>query len=172
MGRFGQLWASILKNDFKVSVYDALPERAKIASELGVDFVSLSDALANDVIFYCVPISIFEQTLVSHLPILAKLPGEKTLIDVLSVKLHPMEVFEKHLPAGYNVILTHPMFGPDSVQLNGLVGQPIVMDRFKASNETFEFWKNYFKKKQLQVIEMSADEHDRLAAQSQVLPTL
>ncbi len=168
-GRFGQLWASILKNDFKIKVYDSLPELAQATSELGVDFVSLRDALCCDVIFYCVPISAFEPTLVSHLPILAELPGEKTFIDVLSVKLHPMEVFKKHLSPDHNVMLTHPMFGPDSVRSNGLAGQPIVLDRFKASTETFEFWKNYFLEKQLQVIEMSADEHDRLAAQSQGL---
>jgi len=169
LGRFGQLWASVLKNDFKIKVYDSLSERVKIADELGVDFVSLRDALSSDVIFYCVPISAFEPTLVSHLPILAELPGKKTLIDVLSVKMHPKEVFKKHLSSDYNVMLTHPMFGPDSVRSNGLAGLPIVLDRFEASNDTFEFWKQYFLEKQLRVIEMSADEHDRLAAQSQGL---
>lgn len=166
-GRFGQLWASVLKEDFAVLVHDSSPELADRAAEIGVEFVHLRKALSCDVIFYCVPISAFEKILISHLPIFAELPGTRTLTDVLSVKLHPMEVFEKHLPAGYSAILTHPMFGPDSVRLNGLAGQPIVLDRFKSSDDNFRFWKNYFAKKGLQVLEMSADEHDRLAAQSQ-----
>jgi hypothetical protein len=41
------------------------------------------------------------------------------------------------------------------------------MDRFKSSNDEFEFWQQYFANKGLQVIEMTADEHDRLAADSQ-----
>jgi len=166
-GRFGQLWASVLKTDFSVRVYDSAPELAAKAKEIGVDFVPLKQALSADVIFYCVPISVFEKTIADHTPIFAELGGKKTLIDVLSVKLHAKEVFEKYLPENYQALLTHPMFGPDSVQLKGLAGQPIVLDRLRISDKDFDFWKQYFVSKNLQIIEMSADEHDRLAAQSQ-----
>ena len=64
-------------------------------------------------------------------------------------------------------MLTHPMFGPDSVSALGLAGQPIVLDRFRASAEAYAFWRDYFARKRLRVIELSADEHDRLAAYSQ-----
>lgn len=167
LGRFGQLWASILKDDFALKVHDPSAGAAIKADELGLEFDDLSGALSADVIFYCVPISEFEKTLLSHLPIYTEMSGKKTLIDVLSVKLHPREVFTKHLPEGYSAILTHPMFGPDSVRLDGLKGQSIVMDRFMSSNDEFDFWQHYFAKKGLQVIEMTADEHDRLAAGSQ-----
>ncbi len=167
LGRFGQLWASILKDDFAVKVFDPNPESWSQAAALGLDSVQLEEMLSAETIFYCVPISELEPTLRSHLPIFAKLPDTKTLIDVLSVKLHPKSVFSQHLPSGYSAILTHPMFGPDSVNLNGLAGQSIVMDRFVSSDETFKFWQEYFSEKGLHVIEMSADEHDHLAAQSQ-----
>ncbi len=166
-GRFGQLWSSVLQQDFRVQVYDASPQLAARATEIGVDFVSLEEALASKVIFYCVPISSFEGTLLSHLPIFAKLPGTRTLIDVLSVKLHPKGVFHRHLPAGYKAILTHPMFGPDSMQAKDLAGKSIVMDCLKSASEDFNFWKDYFRRKGLHVLEMSADEHDQLAANSQ-----
>jgi len=166
-GRFGQLWASILKTDFKVRVYDSSSELEERAAEIGVDFVALRDALAAEVIFYCVPISSFEEAFVQHVPIFAELPGKKTLIDVLSVKMHPKSVFEKHLNPTYQALLTHPMFGPDSVRLNGLAGQRIALDRLRISDEDFNFWKQYFEEKQLEVIELTADEHDRLAAESQ-----
>ena len=166
-GRFGQLWASILKDEFDVKVHDESANAACKAAELGLELQDLRSALTAEVIFYCVPISEFENTLLSHLPFFADLPGSKTLIDVLSVKLHPKDVITRHLPDGFSAILTHPMFGPDSVKLDGLEGQRIVMDRFKSSNDEFDFWQQFFAKKGLQVIEMTADEHDRLAADSQ-----
>jgi prephenate dehydrogenase len=166
-GRFGQLWASVLKSDFPVRVYDSSSDLAAKAKEIGVDFVPLKEALSADVIFYCVPISAFEDTIAEHAPIFKELGGKKTLIDVLSVKLHAKEVFEKYLPENYQALLTHPMFGPDSVRLKGLVDQPIVLDRVHISDRDYEFWKKYFVGKNLQIIEMSADDHDRFAAQSQ-----
>lgn len=166
-GRFGQLWTSILRQDFAVRVYDSSANLAAQAAEAGIDFSPLHETLAADVIFYCVPISAFEETIKAHLPVFAELPGSKTLIDVLSVKLYPKEVFERHLPGHYQGLLTHPMFGPDSVALNGLADQPIVLDRFRISDNDFDFWKKYFAGKKLRILEMTADEHDRLAAQSQ-----
>jgi hypothetical protein len=59
------------------------------------------------------------------------------------------------------------MFGPDSVSALGLAGLPVVLDRFRASAETYDFWRRYFERKQLRVIELDADQHDRLAAYSQ-----
>ncbi len=166
-GRFGQLWSSILKDDFNIKVFDSANASESTAREHGVDFVPLNEALECGTIFYCVPISEFEKTITVHSEILAKLDGQRTLIDVLSVKLHPKAVFEKYLPEGVQAILMHPMFGPDSVRSNGLAGQPIVMDRFRVSDKDFDFWKDYFAEKQMRVIEMDADEHDKLAAQSQ-----
>jgi prephenate dehydratase/chorismate mutase/prephenate dehydratase len=59
------------------------------------------------------------------------------------------------------------MFGPDSVGANGLAGQTIILDRYCTDEPTFAFWKQYFAGKKLSVVEMTANEHDRLAAQSQ-----
>lgn len=84
-GRFGQLWASILKDDFTLCVYDERRDTSYLAS-LGFMYKPLEEALKSDVIFYCVPISRFEDTLISHLPHFSNQTGSKTLIDVLSVK--------------------------------------------------------------------------------------
>jgi prephenate dehydrogenase len=167
MGRFGQLLASILKQDFQVRAYDSSTATKQQVESLGIQLCELPTALQADVIFYCVPISALEETVEQHLPIYKDLGGTKTLIDVLSVKTHAKQVFDRHLPEGYQALLTHPMFGPDSVKLNGLKGQTIVMDRYKASAKTFDFWKNHFAGKGLTVVEMSADDHDRLASESQ-----
>jgi len=129
--------------------------------------VPLYTALAADVIFYCVPISSFESTLHEHASYFSNLNGARTLIDTLSVKIHPREVFDRHLPDTYQALLTHPMFGPDSVAVGGLAGQTIVLDPYRMTDAAFDDWKHYFAGKGLNVVVMSADHHDRLAAESQ-----
>jgi prephenate dehydrogenase len=166
-GRFGRLWASMLREDWDLAVYDSAPGSAEEAVAQGFSSVSLSSALASDVIFYCVPISAFERTLREHLPYFAASGKTPTLVDVLSVKVHPRDVFDRHLPATHPAMLTHPMFGPDSVAVGGLTGQTIVLDRYRMEEPAFAGWTWYFEKKGLSVVVMTADEHDRLAAESQ-----
>jgi prephenate dehydrogenase len=166
-GRFGQLWASILSSDFRVCVFDEDQKALEEHQGEPFSFGNLKETLASDYVFYCVPISAFEKAIESHLPFLEDLPKPPVLIDVLSVKLHPKSVFEKHLPKKFEAMLTHPMFGPDSVKANGLENQPIILDRFRAGDKHYQLWKKFFLGKGLKVVEMSADEHDRLAADSQ-----
>ena len=147
--------------------YDANATRRADAERHGISTASLRDALASEVVFYCVPISAFETTLQEHLPYFAEQTGPRTLIDTLSVKVHAREVFDRHLPPTFQAMLTHPMFGPDSVAVGGLAGQPIVLDRYRMHEEAFVLWEQYFVGKGLDVVVMSADEHDRLAAESQ-----
>lgn len=157
----------MLHDDFELVVHDPDPQRAAEARGLGLTTVGLVDALAADVLFYCVPISAFEATIRAHLPRLAALDGPRTLIDVFSVKVHPRDVLDRHLPARCQAMLTHPMFGPDSVAAGGLAGQTIVLDPYRMAAEAFDAWTRYFESKGLVVVFMSADEHDRLAAESQ-----
>ena len=167
LGRFGRLWASMLQGDFTLSVYDSDPGQRAAAERQGLTPASLRETLASDAVFYCVPISAFEPTLKEHLPLFEELGGTRTLIDVLSVKVHPREVFDRHLPATYQGLLTHPLFGPDSVAASGVEGQTIVVDGFRLPPAALDSWKAYFTSKGLVVVQMSADEHDRLAAESQ-----
>jgi arogenate dehydrogenase (NADP+), plant len=166
-GRFGRLWASMIKDDCDLVVYDSASDlRAEVAA-LGFSSVPLYTALAAEVIFYCVPISSFESTLHEHASYFSNLDGARTLIDTLSVKIHPREVFDRHLPDGYQALLTHPLFGPDSVAVGGLAGQTIVLDPYRMTDAAFDEWQRYFAGKGLNVVVMSADHHDRLSAESQ-----
>jgi len=49
----------------------------------------------------------------------------------------------------------------------GLAGLKIMMDKFNSSEKNYRFWKQYFLHKKLEVIEMTAEEHDKQAALSQ-----
>ena len=151
-GRFGKVLYRLLKDDFIVTSFTKSDEIAKIYE--------------SDVIFFAVSIESFESVIREHKKYFKP---EHLLIDVLSVKLHAQKVFEKYLKeSNTQALLTHPMFGPDSSK-NGFDGLPIIMDQFKSSKANYDFWKNYFVNRKLHVIEMSAKEHDRLAANSQGL---
>ncbi len=166
-GRFGTLWASILQDDFTVTVYDPDPGACARATESAFTVGSLRETLAAEAIFYCVPISELEPAVRSHLPHFLELGGTRTLIDVLSVKLHARDVFERYLPPSYHALLTHPLFGPDSVAAGGLAGQSMVIDGLRLPDGALSAWEDYFTSKGLAVVVMDADEHDRLAAASQ-----
>lgn len=158
-GRFGQTLHRLLQDDFDVLVYS----RKAIEGNI-IQTQDLQKAYKNKTIFYAVPIHVFEDVIKEHKQYIT---DDHVLIDVLSVKLHPKTVFEKHLEGSKTqALLTHPMFGPDSSR-NGFENLPIVLDKFRTNDETYNFWKDYFGKKKLHVIEISADEHDRLAANSQ-----
>lgn len=165
-GRFGQVLAGILKDDFSVQVFDT-SDKSKEAKKIGVKFVELTEALNSSTIFYAIPINRFTEIIEKHASLLQKQQEEKLLIDVLSVKSYPKNVFQKFLPKNCHALLTHPLFGPDSLKVNGLPGLRIVMDQFTSRKADYAFWKKYFSNKGLQVIEMSAEKHDQLASYSQ-----
>lgn len=166
-GRFGRVWASMLRDDCEVVVSDPDPSAMRAARADGLTAVPTRQALDCDAVFYCVPISMFESTIRDHVEQLATLERIPTLVDLLSVKLHPKAVFDSHLPARYPAMLAHPMFGPDSVAAAGVAGQTLVLDRYRLDGRDFAEWTAYFASKGLDVVVMSADEHDRLAAHSQ-----
>ena len=128
-GRFGKVLHRLLKDDFKIIIYDHHNEKEVYQSE---------------VIFFAVPISTFESVIKKHKKYFKE---SQLLIDVLSVKMHPKKIFEKYLKClKTQVLLTHPMFGPDSSK-DGFSGLPIIIDQFKTNQENYLFWKNFFIKK-------------------------
>lgn len=150
-GRFGKTLRRLLGDDFKINIF--YREQKDIA-----------EIYKSDIIFYCVPISAFETLIKKHRSYIQK---HNVLIDVLSVKSYPKQVFDSLIKyVRQNILLTHPMFGPDSSK-HGFKGLPIMIDQYRAQNEEYQFWKTYFTQKGLRIIEMKAVEHDKLAANSQ-----
>lgn len=164
-GRFGKVLHRLLQDDFSVVVYDNRPEvfeGATISDEIILDKVE--DLYKSDVIFYCVPIESFESVIKEHKKYFSP---NHLLIDTLSVKEHPKQVFSEHLKeSGVRALLTHPMFGPDSSK-DGFKGLKIVTERFLSTEQEYTFWKDYFREKGLEVVELTAKEHDEMASRSQ-----
>jgi prephenate dehydrogenase len=162
-GRFGQTLYRLLKDDFEIVLYD---KSAIDAAGLGRHTVVAkepAEVYEADTVFFAVPVSEFESVIASHK---SYFRDDQLLIDVLAVKLYPARIFEQYLAGGKTrALLTHPMFGPDSSS-DGFSGLPLVIDRFTAADKEYAFWKEYFESKQLSVVELSPEEHDKMSANS------
>jgi prephenate dehydrogenase len=164
-GRFGKTLYRLLKDDFNIILFNRTQEVFKDfkLTDNTLMAENIKGIYQAEVIFYCVSIASFEEVVASHRKYFCK----HLLIDVLSVKQYPANVFKKYLKGTETqALLTHPMFGPDSSKY-GFSGLPLVMDKFMTDDANYQFWRNYFVKKGLRVVEMSAKEHDKLATNSQ-----
>lgn len=157
-GRFGKILASILQKGYSISAYDI----KKTHSTSNVNFCSLDKVLDERVVFIAVPIRNFKTLIKDISP---KLKNGTTLIDVCSVKSFPVNVMLKYVSKDIGIIATHPMFGPDSFTTNTKL--KMMMSNVRDPNNLFIPWSDYFSNQGIDIIEMSPDEHDRLAARSQ-----
>ena len=157
-GRFGVMLHALLTKGFEVDVYDK-----NTIDNAEVNEVSFEEALKNDTIFIAVPIRDFEDLVVD---ISSKIQSGKTIIDVCSVKVFPKKVMIDNLPEKTDIIATHPLFGPDSLKDSGSV---MTMEAVRNSFKRYNFWKNYFESQNIIIEEISAEDHDMMAARSQGL---
>lgn len=146
-GRFGRLLRDILC-DQDITTFDK------------------NDALDKlntfDTIFLTVPIHTFEGVVQKMAPHLK--PGT-TVIDTCSVKIYPTECLKKYLNDNITIIATHPLFGPDSYYRSH--DNKMTMHFVSGDKISYDHWSHCFSQKNIQVIEMTPDEHDRYAAYSQ-----
>ena len=157
-GRFGAMLHSLLSKGFEVDVFDK-----NSIDNSDVNEVSLEYALQNETIFIAVPIRDFENLVKD---ISKKISSGKTVIDVCSVKVFPKKVMLDNLSNETDIIATHPLFGPDSLKDSGSV---MTMESVRNTFGRYDFWKNYFESQNISIEEISAEEHDMMAARSQGL---
>ena len=159
-GRFGKVLGEIMDGDFTVQVFSHYPVETRKGSSIRE--ATMEKAASCEAVFLSVQMSKFEKSLKEVLPFLR--PGS-VVIDVCSVKLYPAGVMSEMLPDGIYMLPSHPMFGPDSIQ-KGLKDLPMVFCTEKTPPEISAYWQGYFRSKGLKVVEMSADQHDRITAYS------
>ncbi len=132
-------------------------------------FFSLESVSSCDLLFLCVPISAFKETVDTILPHL----GPTTIVvDVATVKKHTVEVLRT---AGVpRFIATHPMFGPYSYAKhnNSLADLRIALCESTLSPEEMNAVRAKLAAAGLRVLELSADDHDRLVAETLFLTHL
>ena len=164
-GRFGKLLFDILISDnklntkFNIKFYD---ENKKYKSHK--DYKNLQEGVSSaDQVFLCVPIRYMQKT-ISQISSLLK-PGS-VVIDVCSVKILPCQWMLEGLPENINIIATHPMFGPDSYNINNNNSQ-IMMHELRCDKEKYNFWRDFFISKNFKILDISPEEHDNHVAYSQ-----
>ena len=168
-GRFGQfIGKEMVKYGFDVFA-TSRTDYTVLAEDIGISFFNKDEFLCLnlDIIILATSILSFEQVIKSFPKQFWK---KKLIVDVLSVKSYPHDILTEYFPEN-NILLTHPMFGPDSANtVNGwnnknFVYWEIIRDEDFFIDKFLDFWKF----QGCNMIEMSPDEHDKLTANSQFL---
>ncbi|KAK4489307.1 hypothetical protein RD792_005111 [Penstemon davidsonii] len=132
-----------------------------LCTHLGISFFS------NDVILLCTSILSLSQVIKSVPFHCLKQPT--LFVDVLSVKEYPRELMLQVLPHDSDVLCTHPMFGPESGK-DGWKELTFMYDKVRIRNEvTCSSFLQIFAAEGCKMMEMTCEEHDKLAARSQFL---
>jgi len=128
-----------------------------------IQFFEISEISSCDIVIPCVPIKAFEETIKQISPLLS---ATALVTDVCSVKVHPKEIMLKFLPQTVQIIATHPMFGPESYKKmnNSVKGFNLVIENVRCEDNTYVKLIKFLKDLELKVIEMTCEEHDRMAA--------
>lgn len=160
----GELLTRYFAPDFPIRVHDVRP-RPRDVKSLGATPATLAQVCRQDVIIPCVPIAEFEP-LMRRIRELIK--PDALVIDVCSVKEHPVRVMKALLPRTVEILATHPNFGPDSAA-ESLQGRQVAVCKVRVRPERFKRIKTAMEDKGLQLVAMTPREHDRRMAASLVL---
>lgn len=157
-GAFGDLMAKFLRPYFTVSFIRRSDDEKSIERKL-------KNAWA---VVYAVPMVGMETSIKRTKPFVEQ---GTVIIDVTSVKVKPLQLIKKYFPE-FEILGTHPICGPQSVNLNGgnLDGLPMVLCNETCTNTTYNKIKRFCKKELgCRIIEQSAQQHDHEMAHVQGL---
>lgn len=139
--------------------------RPKEVLKLGARPATLEEACRQDVVVPCVPIADFE-------PLMRRIGGllepDALVVDVCSVKEHPVRVMRDLLPRSVEILATHPNFGPDSAA-ESLQGRQVAVCKVRIQPRRYRRVRAALEEKGLRLLEMTPREHDRRMASSLVL---
>jgi len=166
-GRFGELAARYLAEDFNVFVFNRTNKSSEI-KKIGACAASLSTVCQQNIVILCVPISTLKAVLKEIGPHLKK---DVLVVDVCSVKEYPSRWMKDLLPETVSVLATHPMFGPDSAS-DSLKGRKIFLSQVRIKRKRYQKIKSYLSSKGLIIIESTPEDHDEQIAISLALTHL
>jgi prephenate dehydrogenase len=166
-GRFGELTARYLAEDFDVFVFNRTDKSSEI-KKIGAKVASLATVCQQNIVILCVPISTLKEILKEIRPHLKK---DVLVVDVCSVKAYPSRWMKDLLPETVSILATHPMFGPDSAS-DSLKGRKIFLSRIRVKKKRYQKIKSYLSSKGLIIIESTPEDHDEQIAISLALTHL
>jgi arogenate dehydrogenase (NADP+) len=164
-GNFGQFLAKTLVKQGHTVLAHSRTDYGETARKMGVSFFKDADDFCEEhpeVILLCSSIIATESVLRSF-PI-QRLKRNTLFADVLSVKEFPRNLFLQVLPPEFDILCTHPMFGPESGKA-GWSGLSFVYEKVRvgkgARAERCYRFLDIFAKEGCRMVEMSCTEHDR-----------
>ncbi|MGN1185705.1 MAG: prephenate dehydrogenase/arogenate dehydrogenase family protein, partial [Methanobrevibacter wolinii] len=162
----GKTLACYLKHDnFDVTI-TGRDEKVgkKVSHKLNVKYTSNNLEVAEnvDILIISVPIHVTINIIKELAPHMKK---GSLLMDVTSVKTQATYTMNKYIPEGVESIPTHPVFGP---RTPGFEGQVIVLTPLKKGKWYPKIY-NYFKSKNMRIIETDCKHHDNMMGIVQVL---
>ncbi|KAH1066555.1 hypothetical protein J1N35_031542 [Gossypium stocksii] len=171
-GNFGQFLSKTFLRHHHTLLAHSRTNYADLANRLGVSFYADPHDLFEqhpDVVLLSTSI-LSTETLLKKLPF-QRLRRNTLFVDVLSVKEFPRNLFLKYLPPDFDILCTHPMFGPESGKTSW-AGLPFVYDKVRIGDEESRIKRcdkflDIFEKEGCRMVEMSCMEHDKYAAGSQ-----
>ena len=167
-GRFGQFIGKELSYyGFNVCC-TSRKDYSNICKNIGIKYLSFDNFIKEkvDIVILATSILSFEDVVKKFDKSYWK---DKIVTDVLSVKEYPFSIMKKYI--GTNILLTHPMFGPDSAKYSWKNKKfvywfhNIFYDKTNIINQYLDFWK----KKGCSLIELQPIQHDLITANSQLI---
>lgn len=154
-GSFGKLLNDLLTPYGEVSVH--VRNKEQKPNLQGANFVSFDEAASAKVVILAVGLDSLDET---SKQLAGKVSRNTIVVDVSSVKTKPVEILNKNLEGKCNLLYTHPLFGPQTVEDGSAAGKSIVVCPFEfdGKDKIMDFLKN---KLGLKVLELTAEEHDK-----------
>ena len=162
-GHFGAFLASSLERHGSVLVADADASKLPLEGD-GIRRAPLAETAAADAVVLAVPFDALEDVLAEIRPLVRP---ETVLMDVVSTKARATGLLEDSLSWHPNVLATHPLFGPPSME--SIEGQRLVVT-FQRGEQAGAFRTFLEQELRLETIDVTPDEHDRQMAYMQALP--
>jgi len=166
-GDFGKFIETLTKKYFPEIKIKISSRSNKIDNK---KFFDIENVVQSDLIFLTVPIRHIADALKN---ISTKIKAKNILVDVATVKEFPLKEIQKYPDLKY--ISSHPMFGPYSYKKIGekLDGLRIVLTSHNLENEEYKILKKVLVNNlKLNLVEMSAEEHDKKLSETLFLTHL
>ncbi|WZZ40564.1 hypothetical protein YC2023_036823 [Brassica napus] len=178
-GNYGQFLAETLASQGHTLLAHSRSDHSAAATRLGVSFFTtdLHDLCERhpDVVLLCTSILSTESVL-KTLPF-QRLRRNTLFVDVLSVKDFAKTLLLQYVPDDFDILCTHPMFGPQSASSNhgSWRGLRFVYDKVRIGGgdrsrvSRCDKFLAVFERRGCEMVEMSCADHDRYAAGSQFI---
>jgi exosome complex component RRP43 len=170
-GNFGQFLAKYFLKQGHAVVGTSRTDYTEDAESMGAEFTTSIDTFCTDAKLDVVIVAV---SIKAFATVVRKIPWQKftqniLVVDVLSVKMHAKEHLLEVLPHRFDILASHPMWGPQSGQ-HSWKGLPFMYDKVRI-NDTHRLnaFLAFFRGHGCRMISMSCELHDEYAAGSQFI---